>query len=120
MYKRSVDLGLTPQNIAYYLRDLLEFSKTLVFSQIHAYLEQKKQEKDQLEKKVHDLKVDIDLLQMQKSDLDGFRNMALADYKTTTEQLEWYSGLREELAKYGIPVNDVSHLAKVVCCQNYN
>ena len=40
--------------------------------------------------------------------------MAMTDYKTTTEQLEWYSGLREELAKYGIPVNDVSHLAKVI------
>ena len=40
--------------------------------------------------------------------------MAMTDYKTTTEQLEWYSGLREELAKYGIPVNDVSHLAKMI------
>ena len=40
--------------------------------------------------------------------------MAMTDYKTTTEQLEWYSGLKEELAKYGIPVDDVSHLAKVV------
>ena len=59
VYKRSVDLGLTPQNIASYLRDLLEFSNTLVFSQIPAYLEQKKQEKDQLEKKVQELKEDI-------------------------------------------------------------
>ena len=50
VYKRSVDLGLTPHNIASYLRDLLEFSNTLVFSQIPAYLEQKKQEKDQLRK----------------------------------------------------------------------
>jgi cell division septum initiation protein DivIVA len=40
--------------------------------------------------------------------------MAMTDYKTTTEQLEWYSELREELDKYGIPVNDVSHLAKVI------
>ena len=40
--------------------------------------------------------------------------MAMTDYNTTTQQLEWYSGLREELAKYGIPVNDVSHLAKVI------
>jgi hypothetical protein len=30
VYKRSVDLGLTPQN-ASYLRDLLEFSNTLIF-----------------------------------------------------------------------------------------
>lgn len=114
VYKRVVDLGLTPQNIAFYLRDLLEFSNTLVFSQIPAYLEQKKQEKDRLEKEVQELKVDIELLQMQKSDWDSLRNMALADYKTTTQQLKWYSGLKEELTKYGIPVDDVSYLAKVM------
>ena len=66
VYKRSVDLGLTPQNIASYLRDLLEFSNTLVLSQIPAYLEQKKQEKDQLEKKIQDLYVETSMLQMAK------------------------------------------------------
>ena len=114
VYKRSVDLGLTPHNIAFYLRDLLEFSNTLVFSQIPAYLEQKKQEKDQLEKKVQELKEDTERLQLEKSDSENILKMAMTDYKTTTEQLEWYSGLREELDKYGIPVNDVSHLAKVI------
>jgi regulator of replication initiation timing len=114
VYRRSVDLGLTPQNIAPYLRDLLEFSNTLVFSQIPAYLEQKKQEKDQLEKKVQELKEDTERLQLEKSDSENILKMAMTDYKTTTEQLEWYSELREGLDKYGIPVNDVSHLAKVI------
>ena len=114
VYKRSVDLGLTPQNIASYLRDLLEFSNTLVLSQIPAYLEQKKQEKDQLEKKIQDLYVETSMLQRQKSDCERLRNAAMEDYKTTIQQLRWYSGLKEELAKYGIPVDDVSYLAKVV------
>jgi hypothetical protein len=113
-YKRSVDLGLTPQNIASYLRDLLEFSNTLVFSQIPAYLEQKKQEKDQLEKKVQELKDDTELLQIEKSDSENILKMAMTDYKTSTEQLEWHSGLREELAKYGIPINDISQFAKMI------
>jgi hypothetical protein len=73
VYKRSVDLGLTPQNIASYLRDLLEFSNTLVFSQIPAFLEQKKQEKDLLEKKVQELKDDTELLQLEKSDSQNFK-----------------------------------------------
>ena len=114
VYKRSVDLGLTPQNIASYLGDLLEFSNTLVFSQIPAYLEQKKQEKDQLEKKVQELKDDSELLQKQNSDREKALDMAKADYNITVEQLEWYSALKEELTKYGIPIDDISHLAKMV------
>ena len=114
VYKRSVDLGLTPQNIASYLRDLLEFSNTLVFSQIPAYLEQKKLEKDQLEKEVQKLKVDKEQLQLEKSNSQSLLEMAKEHYNTTIQQLRWYSGLKEELAKYGIPVDDISHLAKVV------
>ena len=114
IYKRSVELGLTPQSIASYLRDLLEFSNTLVLSQIPAYLEQKKQEKDQLEKKIQDLYVETSMLQRQKSDCERLSNAAMEDYNTTTQQLRWYSRLKEELAKYGIPVDAISHLAKVV------
>jgi hypothetical protein len=114
VYKRSVDLGLTPQNIAFYLRDLLEFSNTLVFSQIPAYLEQKKQEKDQLEKKVQELKDDTELFYMEKSDSEKLLEITMADYNITTQQLKWYSGLKEELAKYGIPVDDISQLAKMI------
>jgi predicted nucleic acid-binding Zn-ribbon protein len=114
IYKRSVELGLTPQSIASYLRDLLEFSNTLVLSQIPAYLEQKKEEKDQLEKKIQDLYVETSMLQRQKSDCERLSNAAMEDYNTTTQQLRWYSGLKEELAKYGIIVDDVSYLAKVV------
>ena len=72
VYKRSVDLGLTPQNIAFYLRDLFEFSNTLVFSQIPAYLEQKKQEKDLAGKEGTELKDHTERLQIEKSDSQNF------------------------------------------------
>ena len=54
------------------------------------------------------------MLQRQKSDCERLSNAAMEDYNTTTQQLRWYSGLKEELAKYGIPVDAISHLAKVV------
>jgi hypothetical protein len=114
VYKRNVDLGLTPQSIASYLRDLLEFSNTLVFSQIPAYLDQKKQEKDQLEKKLGELYAETSMLQMEKSGVEGLRNMAIEHHKTISEQLKFYSDLCKEFAKYGMPVDDISHLAKVV------
>jgi hypothetical protein len=87
VYKRSVDLGLTPQSIASYLRDLFEFSNNLVFSQIPAYLDQKKQEKDQLEKKLGELYAETSMLQMEKSEVEGLCNMAVEHHKTTSQQL---------------------------------
>jgi hypothetical protein len=49
-----------------------------------------------------------------KSEVEGLLNMAIEHHKTTSEQLKFYSDLRKEFAKYGIPVDDISHLAKVV------
>ena len=92
VYKRIVDLGLTPQNITSYIRDLLEFSNTLVFSQIPAYLEQKKLEKGQLEKKAQELKVDTELLRMEKSNSQNILKKTKAHYNTTipaTKMVFW-------------------------------
>ena len=50
--------------------------------------------------------VETSMLQRQKSDCERLSNAAMEDYKTTVQQLRWYSGLKEELAKYGIPVDD--------------
>ena len=47
-----------------------------MFSQIPAYLEQRKQEKDHLEMKVQELKDDKLMLQMQKNDWEKMLNMA--------------------------------------------
>ena len=54
IYNRCKDLGLTPENIASQLRDLLEFSTSGVipFSQIPNYVKQKVDEKEKLEKEV--------------------------------------------------------------------
>ena len=60
------------------------------------------------------MKEDTERLQLEKSDSENILKMAKTDYNTTIQQLEWYSGLREELDKYGIPVNDVSYLAKMI------
>ena len=54
IYNRCKDLGLTPENIAFHLRDLLEFSTSGVipFSQIPNYLKQKTGEKEKLEQEI--------------------------------------------------------------------
>jgi hypothetical protein len=55
-YNHCKNLGLTPENIASYLTDLLEFSKSIPISDIPHYIEQKKQEKKKLEEEIERLK----------------------------------------------------------------
>jgi hypothetical protein len=38
----------------------------------------------------------------------------LDDQKITEDNLKWYSDLKAELEKNGIPIDDISQLAKVV------
>ena len=53
-YNRCKDLGLTPENIAFHLKDLLDFSTTyaIPFSQIPKYVKQKADEKQKLEEEI--------------------------------------------------------------------
>jgi hypothetical protein len=54
IYNLCKDLGLTPENIASYLKDLLDFSTTdaIPFSQIPNYVKQKADEKEKLEQEI--------------------------------------------------------------------
>jgi hypothetical protein len=51
IYNRCKSVGLTPENIASHLKDLVELSTTnMPFSQIPNYVKQKADEKEKLEK----------------------------------------------------------------------
>src|SRR5919108_4400260 len=114
VYNRCKNLGLTPENIASYLTDLLEFSKSIPISKIPPYIEQKIQEKKKLEEEIERLKKQKEELVAQKSAAKDLRDAALQNEKATTTKLKWYTDLKEELGKYGIPVDDISQLANVV------
>jgi len=114
VYNRCKSLGLTPENIASYLTDLLEFSNNIPISKIPPYIDQKIQEKKKLEEEIDRLKKQKEELEAQKSAAEDLRDAALQNEKATTAKLKWYIDLKEELGKSGIPVDDISQLAKVV------
>ena len=70
IYNRCKDLGLPPENIAFHLKDLLEFSTTdaIPFSQIPNHVKQKVEEKQKLEEETKKLKRQIEMLTLEKSD----------------------------------------------------
>jgi hypothetical protein len=69
VYNRCKDIGLSPQNIASHLADLLEFSKTVPLSKIPDYVKEKTNEKRKLQEKIEDLGVIIENLQDETSDV---------------------------------------------------
>jgi hypothetical protein len=115
-YNRCKDLGLTPENIASHLKDLLDFSTTdaIPFSQIPNYIKQKTDEKQKLEQEIKKLNGQIEMLTLEKSDRQFLRDQALQDERTTATELKWYSDLRAELRKCDIPVDDISKFVKAI------
>src|SRR5215467_14306716 len=113
VYNRSKDIGLSPQDIAFHLTDLIEFSKSVPLSKIHDYVKEKTNEKGKLEEKIKDLKVLIENFQEEASDALSRRDKALQDEEMASSELKLYTNLREELGKYRIPF-DISKLVKVV------
>ena len=114
VYNRCNNLGLTPENISLYMQDLLEFSKTVPFSQIPEYITKQADEKKKLEEQLEKLRNEIETLDEEKSDIESLRDKALQDQEITSSELKWYSDLKEELLGYGIPVEDILQFSKIV------
>jgi hypothetical protein len=115
VYNRSKNLGLTPESIACYLTNLIEFSKTVPFSQISEFIQQKADEKIKLEEETQKLKDQIKILKEEKSTSELRRTSALYEENITTVQLKSYSELKEALGGYGISIDaDIPRFAKVV------
>jgi hypothetical protein len=116
IYNRCKNLGLSPENIASHLKDLVDFSTTdaIPFSQIPNYVKQKTEEKEKLEKDIKKLKAQIEILNLQKSYSESVRTQALQDERMTATELKSFSDIKAELRKYGIPVDDIPKFAKAV------
>jgi hypothetical protein len=114
VYNRCSKLGLAPESMGSHLTNLLEFSKTMSVSKISDYIQQKANEKGKLEQKIEELKNQKWALLRKISELETHHYVALEEEKITADSLKWYSDLKEELRKHGVPVEDIPKLAGIV------
>ena len=119
VYNNCIDLGVSPDNVASHIKDLLEFSKNtnnnaVPLSQISDFIQQKTNEKKKLEQEIQTLKDEIKTLNEEKLDSEHRRASALQNENMTAVELKSYSDLKEDLGQYGIPIHDVSKFAKAV------
>jgi hypothetical protein len=77
VYHRCTDLGLMAENIASHLIDLIEISKSVPVSRISDYINEKKNEKDKLEKDIDKLKDEKLKLLAEKAELEARCDSAL-------------------------------------------
>ena len=113
VYKRGNNLGLTPESIASYLTNLIEFSKTIPFSQISEFIQQKVEEKKELEQEIQRLNDQIKKLNEEKSISEARRSSALHEENMTTTELKSYSDLKKELGWY-------TALLELTCLISFN
>lgn len=113
-YDRCKNLGLTPEDIASSLADLLEFSKSIPINEIPSYIDKEKQVKKELEEEMAILHEQICDLEAQKSVAHDNINIALRNENMTSAKLKWYSDIKAELSRHGLRVDEISQIAKVV------
>jgi hypothetical protein len=113
-YSECDRLGVGPKRVVSFLEDLLRFSETVSLSKLDEYIESKAQEERVLNQEIEKLKEQKGDLEAQKSVAERQRDMALEDENMTYDNLKWYTSFREELRRLQIPVDDISHLVKIV------
>jgi predicted nucleic acid-binding Zn-ribbon protein len=114
IYNNCKKLDIPPDKIAYYMDELLKFSKDMSLSQISDYIKQKTNEKSKLEKDIEDLQEKIKQLKEEKLAAEELYNASLENGSRTAAILAWYVKLKTELDRYKIPLEDVSLFAKAV------
>jgi hypothetical protein len=116
VYNRCKDEGLSSEEFAELLKDMVQFSKAYAVppSQISEHIRQKGDEKNRLEEEIRDLRPQLKALEDEKVASVQRRDTALHEENMTSAQIESYSHLREELKSLGLSIDDLSKFAKAV------
>jgi hypothetical protein len=116
VYDRCKDEGLSSEEFAELLKDMVEFSKAnaVPLSEISEHIRQKGDEKNRLEGEIRDTRAELKALENEKVASVQRRSSALDKERMTSTQIESYMFLKEELIGLGVPIDDLSRFAKVV------
>jgi hypothetical protein len=116
VYNRCKGDGLLPENVAEYLRDMVEFSKAnaVPLSQISGHIKERAEEKKRMEREIQNLRAQINANHEEMKESDNRRAFALYEEKITSAQIKSYSDLMEEMKSLGLPIDDLPKFAKVV------
>ncbi len=107
LYQRCLEVGLHPQKIADYAKQLVELSESIPLSDIPQYIADKTTEKRELEK-------DIRRLHEQQSQARSSLEIALKEKNESITQLNKYCELKTRLEKTGMSMDDPELFAQAL------
>src|SRR5215212_4738558 len=108
-------LGLTPEDIASNLKELVKLSKDIPLAKLSEHIEEKKNEIIKLKEYIQTLRERKETLEMETSLAEDLRNAALENERITYAEAREYSNLKAELRRYGLDIHkDIPKFAKVV------
>jgi hypothetical protein len=108
-YSQCQYIGLTPDKIAFNVKEIVELADAVPLSEIPKYIREQTAVKRELEQ-------DIVLLQDQERDAKSKLREAIEDHKTSIAELTQFSNVKTELAKLGMSLHDVPQFVKAVHC----
>lgn len=109
IYTVCLSKGLEPRYVAELLEDLISMSNGLnSISGISDRLKAMNDEKEKLSNSIKALKEEIECLDAERAAAEELRDCALESERVTEANLDSYTKTREELRKYGVPVDDIS------------
>src|SRR5919107_5454389 len=108
-------LGLTPEDIASNLKELVKLSKDIPLAKIPEYIEKKKKEIIKLKEYIQTLKEKIETSEMETSLAEDLRDAALENERITSAEVREYSNLKAELRRYGLDIHkDIPKFVQVI------
>lgn len=103
IYNQCRELDLRPDKISNYLKEMVELCQSMPFSQITEYVQDKKSEKEELEMEILSI-----------ADEKYFLEQEVNEKKALLSDLDTFHKLKIQLEKFGMPVDDIGRLAKVM------
>ena len=110
----ATKMKVNPGLIRECLYEIIKISKEIPSYQMTNYIQNKRQEKEQLEIQVEKLKMEIQKLEKGKLDSEERFFSTKNEIAMKFDELDWCLNVRTSLEKEGIPVEDISLLSRLV------
>jgi hypothetical protein len=115
IYASCKSKGLEPHNITKLLEDVVTMSDGLdSISAMSDRIILMRDEEETLRNSTNQLEEKIKCLAVEKTTAEEESELALENYRLTEAGLKWYISVKEELSRYGIPVEDITKFTATV------
>lgn len=123
VYTKCQEVGLSPQQVFFYISNILQFSSEISITQIPQFMKKKIEEKKELESAMQEVSTKIDqLLAVQEEKEREIESLSKIK-ETRTKTYQTFRIVKRKLKDYGIGIENMDQLVKCIVGiskENYN